>query len=993
MVNVSRQSRVLDWLLMAFSVLPQARVHFVSGYMASAVMDQYPDINFLYNPLWEVSGPAKSLALAPLSSAVTTYVSYSDVVFRPESVRRMEALKTDLVLAVDTRWQTRYEGRGRAELDGSEKVLCKGDRLIDVGKDIPTSEAVAEFAGLMKMSADTASRVQNVIRSGIFSVDAGLPEIIRFLIQDGVPASVVDVKGDWAELNAPQDLAHFVLGTKAESLERLKPLVRIGHIGNQVSFTHEQWNKDQAGVLKRVQDAFQDKNLILRSSALSEDNWTQSSAGLYKSISNVSSNNLHGLAASISEVMESYGDLMPDNQVLVQEMLRDVTMSGVMMTRTPSFRSPYYVINFDSSTTRTDTVTSGHGKSLRTVFLHRGGSLLPELPRELKHLMEVVQELEELVGHDSLDIEFAFTRDGRAHILQVRPIPVVHQEPPIDDVTIADAIQRSIACFRDLQKPSPFLVGKSSLFSVMSDWNPAEMIGTKPKPLAFSLYRYLITDEVWALQRAEYGYRDVRPCNLMVDFLGHPYIDLRVDFNSFIPALLADDLASRLVDHYLEYLASHPELHDKVEFDVLFTCITFDFEQRVERLRTSGFSDQDIGLLRDSLVAITRDGIARCTGDVSSLERIKRRFESIQSANLPPLERAHLLLEDTRRLGVPYFAHLARSAFVAISLLRSLGAVGCLTETQIEAFLASLQTVPSAMQNAAKSVGKGEMAWTEFVEKYGHLRPGTYDITSHCYASAPEEYLRPIIQAVPARNEQATGYRWDERTQQAVTEQLDRFDMGVEGETFECFLRQSIEGREFAKFIFTRNLSAAVEALAEFGATVGISRDELAHTRIQDLMELRAAKTEDVASILRSKAEAGREAFHVTQSVCLPSQIFSEKDFVCFEQRRAEPNYVTRKKVRAKVVALHNQLLPQVDLAGAIVLVQNADPGYDWLFSRNIAGLVTMYGGANSHMAIRAGEFQLPAAIGVGELLYENILQAEMLELDCASRRIKVVRR
>ena len=96
--------------------------------------------------------------------------------------------------------------------------------------------------------------------------------------------------------------------------------------------------------------------------------------------------------------------------------------------------------------------------------------------------------------------------------------------------------------------------------------------------------------------------------------------------------------------------------------------------------------------------------------------------------------------------------------------------------------------------------------------------------------------------------------------------------------------------------------------------------------------------------------------------------------------------------MRAKVVSLHNQSLPEVDLSGVIVLVQNADPGYDWLFSRNIAGLVTMYGGANSHMAIRAGEFQLPAAIGVGELLYENIIQAELLELDCASRRIKVVR-
>ena len=38
----------------------------------------------------------------------------------------------------------------------------------------------------------------------------------------------------------------------------------------------------------------------------------------------------------------------------------------------------------------------------------------------------------------------------------------------------------------------------------MPDWNPAEMIGTKPRPLALSLYRELITDKVWSEQRLDY---------------------------------------------------------------------------------------------------------------------------------------------------------------------------------------------------------------------------------------------------------------------------------------------------------------------------------------------------------------------------------------------------------------------------------------------------------------------------------------------------------
>ena len=70
---------------------------------------------------------------------------------------------------------------------------------------------------------------------------------------------------------------------------------------------------------------------------------------------------------------------------------------------------------------------------------------------------------------------------------------------------------------------------------ICPDWNPAEMIGVKPSPLSLSLYSELITDEVWAKQRHDYGYQDVRPNPLMINFAGSPYIDLRVDFNSFLP--------------------------------------------------------------------------------------------------------------------------------------------------------------------------------------------------------------------------------------------------------------------------------------------------------------------------------------------------------------------------------------------------------------------------------------------------------------------------
>jgi phosphoenolpyruvate-protein kinase (PTS system EI component) len=73
-------------------------------------------------------------------------------------------------------------------------------------------------------------------------------------------------------------------------------------------------------------------------------------------------------------------------------------------------------------------------------------------------------------------------------------------------------------------------------------------------------------------------------------------------------------------------------------------------------------------------------------------------------------------------------------------------------------------------------------------------------------------------------------------------------------------------------------------------------------------------------------------------------------------------------------------------------MVESADPGYDWIFSHGIGGFITKYGGANSHMAIRAGELGIPAVIGAGEALYGQWEKGEVLELDCMNKKVLVIK-
>ena len=72
-------------------------------------------------------------------------------------------------------------------------------------------------------------------------------------------------------------------------------------------------------------------------------------------------------------------------------------------------------------------------------------------------------------------------------------------------------------------------------------------------------------------------------------------------------------------------------------------------------------------------------------------------------------------------------------------------------------------------------------------------------------------------------------------------------------------------------------------------------------------------------------------------------------------------------------------------------MIPQADPGYDWLFGRGIVGLVTLYGGANSHMAIRAAEFGLSAVIGLGEVKYRALIAAHEIEIDPINRMIRAL--
>ena len=108
-----------------------------------------------------------------------------------------------------------------------------------------------EFVGLVWFSSkalESLKQLKGQLPSSLRK--RHLSEYIEFLRTTGLSVAPVDVAGDWAEFNEPRDIAHFVLGTKAETLSRLHGIVRQVVTQDQITFSVKDWNM-QSDALKK----------------------------------------------------------------------------------------------------------------------------------------------------------------------------------------------------------------------------------------------------------------------------------------------------------------------------------------------------------------------------------------------------------------------------------------------------------------------------------------------------------------------------------------------------------------------------------------------------------------------------------------------------------------------------------------------------------------------------------------------------------------------
>jgi phosphohistidine swiveling domain-containing protein len=768
----------------------------------------------------------------------------------------------------------------------------------------------------------------------------------------------------------------FKKQSKVNSLNLIQKNFGFINIPKYIYFTNENLKKNKNFYLNKIKNNFK-TDIIVRSSALDEDTHKYSNAGKYESII-VKKNNFNLLEEVLFKICKKFKN--KNDQILVQSFISQPDISGVIFTKDINTNSNYYQINYDLSK-KTDLVTSGKkNPSLKSLIIFKNSK---KIPFPFKKLVNICKYLENLFKNDRLDIEFCIKKN-KVHILQCRAL--LGNKKNFDIKNHEEIIINLKKKFKKTNFKIHNIFGSKTILSNMADWNPAEMIGSKPSKLAISIYSELITNSIWSQQRYDYGYKNVAPNRLMIDMAGTPYIDLKIDLNSFIPATLDKSISNKIIYQSINTLKKNPALHDKIEFKVIDTCYNFSLEKKKFGILNKIEKKIYIESLKKLTNNILNPKNKIIEKEINKNKELIKKIEIIKNSNLSFIQKIFYLIHDCKNYGTLPFAGIARCAFICKSIIESLQNEKLLEATDIENFNLSLQTISKKISNDYMQCLKKKQ-FDSFVLKYGHLRPSMYSILNKNYGENHKNYFS---QDVNLHKKKITkNFYLNKQKLKILNNYFKKKGMIISFDEFILFAKKAIENREISKLLFSKSIDVIFSNLKGLADEIDIDFKDFEHLDIDLIIKsFNNLSQEKLKNLILDDIKKNKKFFINSKNIKLPEVITSISDFEIFHELSSEENYITEKNTLGELVEL-KKINNFEKLRNKIILIESADPGYDFVFSYNIKGLITKYGGQNSHMSIRCNELNLPSIIGIGEKKYNSLIYSNKIYIDCKNKKFK----
>ncbi len=726
------------------------------------------------------------------------------------------------------------------------------------------------------------------------------------------------------------------------------------------------------GNIKRTFDA---GPLIVRKNYITRDEGISAGTGIFQGIEGVEASSREEVFDAIKRVAAQCHD-DEDNEIIIHRMYDNLVMCGVCYTRDIYYGRPYYMVvyNYIEETK----VDNSRAKS-RTKWIANNVSR-EFVDESFMNLILAARDLEKAIEIQEFSIEFGIDADDNILVYQVKPM----------DRLLGSHILMTDREFSDTKAFAKCnYLDTHHIMSHQAYWNPSKMIGSEPRPLDYSLFKGILTSGIWGETIKQLGYEGV-DSSLMHRVGNKPYVSVDCLFNALIPAGMDRILRDKIFNYYQQVLTDNRRRHRKVDSAIVFGSYNFSTARRLNKLENYGFAKNEIDALGKSLLGLTENIINNYEQlhdkDIEALTKLmitRRRVRELKPGEETNSMKLYSyiaeLIDAMRHYCSPGYTRQERCEFIAKGFCTSLVKEGYLKREDIDAFRLSLDTVSSCFKRDFEDYTSGKLSWEEFDGKYGHLRISICDIRAHSYRKLYSNL--EIVRDYELYKGKKVAKALD---REVVAKALDESRLNVDVDRLIGFINGASELADSYRFEYAKSIGLLLDIIARLGELIGIDKEDMSYLEIQDLDSYHS-RDSYVMTI-----EARRNMYHAYSYLVLPDVILNVGDLDVIDINEEIPDYLTDKCVSGDIVYYDEG--HDVDVTGKIVLLSKVTLAYDWIFTKDVKGIITKKDTKDSRIAKRCMELNIPAALGCGEKLFNSILMMKGVELDCAKKRISEIK-
>ena len=210
---------LLEWQVETFHNQGIHDITIVTGYKSDLINN--PELKKIENKNYDSTNMVETLFCAQSELKESTIVSYGDILFDKEILKKLVNDTNDFSVVVDENWYDLWKLRFKNPLDDAESLKFDDNLFLQsIGQPVKKIEEIqSQYIGLMKFQNEGISKLKlsyqnakeiskkesNPLNPKINFEKSYMTDLLNYLIKIGTKIKAVKISGGWLELDSMDD--------------------------------------------------------------------------------------------------------------------------------------------------------------------------------------------------------------------------------------------------------------------------------------------------------------------------------------------------------------------------------------------------------------------------------------------------------------------------------------------------------------------------------------------------------------------------------------------------------------------------------------------------------------------------------------------------------------------------------------------------------------------------------------------------------------------